>query len=41
MDGIPGMIPSTHKGMVHYEVITDCGVKEVIEDWGYLMPALP
>ena len=41
MDGIDGMIPATHKGIVHYELITDCGVKEVIEDWGYLMPALP
>ena len=41
MDGIAGMIPATHKGLVHYEVVTDCGVKEVIEDWGYLMPALP
>ena len=41
MDGIAGMVPATHKGLVHYEVVTDCGDKEVIEDWGYLMPALP
>ena len=41
MQGIAGSIPATHKGILHYEFLSDCGEKEIIEDEGYLMPELP
>ena len=40
MSGISGGIPATHRGIVHYELISDSGDKEVIEDQAYYMPEL-
>lgn len=40
MDGISGRLRATHEGILHYEVLEDNGVKEVIEDTGYLIPDL-
>ena len=41
MNGISGVLSATHTGTIHYEIESDNGYLEVLEDTGYYMPKLP